>query len=83
MCCPSCGKAGIRLVAFTDAAAVLHIIGPGHRVIKITESRVHRRSVIGREDPSDHFRKREVLHPGSNVERAGGDAGSLRARLCS
>src|ERR1700716_3162159 len=23
MCCPSCGKAGIRLVAFTDAAAVL------------------------------------------------------------
>jgi hypothetical protein len=26
MCCPSCGKAGIRLVAFTDAAAVLHII---------------------------------------------------------
>jgi len=29
MCCPSCGKAGIRLVAFTDAAAVLHIIGAG------------------------------------------------------
>ena len=27
MCCPSCGKAGIRLVAFTDSAAVLHIIG--------------------------------------------------------
>ena len=27
MCCPSCGKAGIRLVAFTDAAAVLHMIG--------------------------------------------------------
>jgi Magnesium chelatase, subunit ChlI len=26
MCCPSCGKAGIRLVAFTDSAAVLHII---------------------------------------------------------
>jgi len=28
-CCPSCGKAGIRLVAFTDAAAVLHMIGVG------------------------------------------------------
>ena len=30
MCCPSCGKAGIRLVAFTDAAAVLHMtrVGP-------------------------------------------------------
>src|SRR6266446_6548827 len=27
MCCPSCGKAGIRLVAFTDAAGVLHMIG--------------------------------------------------------
>src|ERR1700737_3252111 len=27
MCCPSCGKAGIRLVAFTDAAGVLHRIG--------------------------------------------------------
>ena len=25
--CPSCGKVGIRLVAFTDAAGVLHIIG--------------------------------------------------------
>jgi hypothetical protein len=47
-----------------------------HRVIKITESRVHRRPVIGREDPSDHFRKREVLHPGGNVERTGSDAGS-------
>src|ERR1700752_947097 len=29
MCCPSCGKASIRLVAFTDAAGVLHIIGAG------------------------------------------------------
>ena len=29
MCCPLCGKAGIRLVAFTDAAAVLHMIGAG------------------------------------------------------
>ena len=29
MCCPSCGKAGIRLVAFTDAAAILHMIGVG------------------------------------------------------
>ena len=29
MCCPSCGKAGIRLVAFTDAAGVLHMIGAG------------------------------------------------------
>jgi Putative transposase len=28
-CCPSCGKAGIRLVAFTDAAGVLHMIGVG------------------------------------------------------
>ena len=28
-CCPLCGKAGIRLVAFTDAAGVLHIIGAG------------------------------------------------------
>ena len=30
MCCPSCGKVGIRLVAFTDAAAVLHMtrVGP-------------------------------------------------------
>src|SRR5438132_3658964 len=27
MSCPSCGKAGIRLVAFTDAAGVLHMIG--------------------------------------------------------
>ena len=26
-CCPLCGKAGIRLVAFTDAAGVLHMIG--------------------------------------------------------
>jgi hypothetical protein len=24
-----CGKAGIRLVAFTDAAGVLHMIGAG------------------------------------------------------
>jgi hypothetical protein len=29
MCCPLCGKAGIRLVAFTDAAGVLHMIGVG------------------------------------------------------
>jgi hypothetical protein len=29
MCCPSCAKAGIRLVAFTDAAGLLHLIGPG------------------------------------------------------
>src|SRR5260370_29651012 len=29
MCCPSCGKAGIRLVAFTDAAGVLHMTVPG------------------------------------------------------
>jgi hypothetical protein len=29
MCCPSCGKAGVRLVAFTDAAAALHMIGAG------------------------------------------------------
>ena len=27
--CPLCGKAGIRLVAFTDAAGVLHMIGVG------------------------------------------------------
>src|SRR6202162_2396908 len=27
MCCPSCAKAGIRLVAFSDAAGVLHLIG--------------------------------------------------------
>jgi hypothetical protein len=31
MCCPLCGKAGIRLVAFTDAAGVLHMIGAGPR----------------------------------------------------
>ena len=29
MCCPSCGKAGIRLLAFTDAAGVVHMIGAG------------------------------------------------------
>jgi hypothetical protein len=29
MCCPLCGKTGIRLVAFTDAAGVLHVIGVG------------------------------------------------------
>jgi len=29
MCCPLRGKAGIRLVAFTDAAGVLHMIGAG------------------------------------------------------
>jgi hypothetical protein len=29
MCCPLCGKAGIRLVAFTDATGVLHMIGVG------------------------------------------------------
>ena len=29
MSCPLCGKAGIRLVAFTDAAGVLHMIGAG------------------------------------------------------
>ena len=28
-CCPLCGKAGIRLVAFTDANGVLHMIGVG------------------------------------------------------
>ena len=28
-CCPLCGKAGIRLVAFTNAAGVLHLIGAG------------------------------------------------------
>jgi hypothetical protein len=28
-CCPSCGKAGIRLVAFTDTAGILHIIVAG------------------------------------------------------
>jgi hypothetical protein len=27
--CPSCGKAGIRLVAFTDAEGVLHISQAG------------------------------------------------------
>jgi hypothetical protein len=26
-CCPLCGKAGTRLVAFTDATGVLHIVG--------------------------------------------------------
>jgi hypothetical protein len=30
--CPLCGKAGIRLVAFTDAAGVLHVIGAGPRL---------------------------------------------------
>src|SRR6201988_4221108 len=29
ICCPSGGKTGIRLVAFTDAAGVLHMIGTG------------------------------------------------------
>jgi hypothetical protein len=29
MRCPSCGKAGLRLVAFSDAAGVLHLIGAG------------------------------------------------------
>ena len=29
---PSCGKAGIRLVAFTDAAGVLHMIGVGPKL---------------------------------------------------
>jgi hypothetical protein len=29
MCCPLCGKTGIRLVAFIDAADVLHMIGVG------------------------------------------------------
>ena len=29
MCCPLCGKARIRLVAFTDAAGLLHLIGAG------------------------------------------------------
>jgi hypothetical protein len=28
-CCPLCGKAGIRLVAFIDPAGVLHMIGAG------------------------------------------------------
>src|ERR1700676_4627744 len=28
-CCPLCGKAGIRLAAFADAAGVLHMIGVG------------------------------------------------------
>ena len=28
-CCPLCGKAGIRLVAFTNAAGILHIIVAG------------------------------------------------------
>jgi len=27
ICCPACGKPGIRLAAFTDAAGVLHMIG--------------------------------------------------------
>jgi hypothetical protein len=29
MCCPLCKKPGIRLVAFTDATGVLHMIGAG------------------------------------------------------
>src|SRR6202521_2912955 len=29
MCCPLCGKTGIRLVAFLDAADILHVIGIG------------------------------------------------------
>jgi len=29
ICCPLCGKAGIRLVAYTDAAGVLHMIRAG------------------------------------------------------
>jgi Putative transposase/Transposase zinc-binding domain len=29
MCCPSCGKAGLRLLAFTDTAGVLHMTGNG------------------------------------------------------
>ena len=29
LCCPLCGKAAIRLVAFTDAAGVLHMTGAG------------------------------------------------------
>jgi hypothetical protein len=31
MSCPLCGKAGIRLVAFSDAAGVLHMISAGPR----------------------------------------------------
>jgi len=30
-CCPLCGKAGIRLVAFIDATGLLHMIGAGPR----------------------------------------------------
>src|SRR6266446_2130783 len=33
-CCPLCGKAGIRLVAFTDAAGILHMIGAGPNAIR-------------------------------------------------
>ena len=29
MRCPACGQAGLRLVAFSDAAGVLHLIGAG------------------------------------------------------
>ena len=29
ICCPLCGKAGIRLVAFSNAAGVLHMIAAG------------------------------------------------------
>ena len=29
MCCPLCGKTGIRLVAFTDAMGVLHMSRTG------------------------------------------------------
>jgi hypothetical protein len=46
-CCPSCGKAGIRLVAFTDAAGVLHMIGRCRlRVSRAT------RDAAGRHDQS-------------------------------
>ena len=30
-CCPLCGKAGIRLVAFIDATGLLHMMGAGPR----------------------------------------------------
>jgi Putative transposase len=35
-CCPLCGKAGIRLVAFIDATGLLHMIGAGPRPCEVT-----------------------------------------------
>src|SRR5262249_39159496 len=61
MCCPLCGKTGIRLVAFIDAADVLHVIGVG------LKARLNVKGAIESQSKTDSSERRTELSDQGNV----------------